>query len=263
MKNIPEDNLAYPGLIKLATNEGSGFRLNSGSKIYFITAKHVLFSKDGTLKALEATVFCQTKSTRSGKLTSYHIDLGYLQTTGNLFFHKDRDVAAFVIENVSLEKNKKHFTAQTIPGVSLLKAQTSATVNVAKSSVSFIADVCIANDVYLYGYPSSLSLRESPQFDYNVPLLRKGIIAGLNRKKGTLILDCPVYPGNSGGPIIEVRKHPQGDIHYVVGVVSQFVPYETKWVNSGNNLSNSNWENSGYSVAVAMDAVFEMLNIKV
>ena len=44
MRDIPDDNLAYPVLIS-RDNKGvaSGFYLNNGKEVYFVTAKHVLF----------------------------------------------------------------------------------------------------------------------------------------------------------------------------------------------------------------------------
>ena len=45
-----------------------------------------------------------------------------------------------------------------------------------------LLDVLVANEVYLFGNPSSLGIQEIPQLDPFRPLLRKGIVAALNDK---------------------------------------------------------------------------------
>ena len=47
-------------------------------------------------------------------------------------------------------------------------------------------EVLIGNDVIMIGYPKSLNLQLT--FDYDRPLLRKGIIAGRDLKKKKIIL---------------------------------------------------------------------------
>jgi hypothetical protein len=66
------------------------------------------------------------------------------------------------------------------------------------------ADVLISNDVYIFGYPSSVG--HSGQLDHTRPLLRKGIVAGKNEAKNTIILDCPVHQGNSGGLALQIDR---------------------------------------------------------
>jgi hypothetical protein len=66
--------------------------------------------------------------------------------------------------------------------------------------------VLIGNDVIMYGYPTSLGLANILQLNPDRPLLRKGIVAGKNLQQHTLILDCPIYQGNSGGPIFEIDR---------------------------------------------------------
>jgi hypothetical protein len=72
-------------------------------------------------------------------------------------------------------------------------------------------------------------------------------VAGKNQITRTIIIDCPVYPGNSGGPVIEVESQGPISVYKAIGVVTQFVP-GTVW---GNTV------NSGYAVVVPMDRVLE------
>jgi hypothetical protein len=77
-------------------------------------------------------------------------------------------------------------------------------------------------------------------------------VAGQNLEKRSIVLDCPVYPGNSGGPAIEVDPEGLGYRLRVVGVVSEFVPF----ADSAKYISMLS--NSGYSIATPMDFVLEL-----
>ena len=76
-----------------------------------------------------------------------------------------------------------------------------------------------------------------------------------------MLLDCPVYPGNSGGPVLEVENHGLRIEYRVIGVVSEFVPVAENGVNTTFGYTNLNISNSGYSVAVPMDCVFELVDL--
>ncbi|HMG82618.1 MAG TPA: trypsin-like peptidase domain-containing protein [Ferruginibacter sp.] len=264
MRNIPDDNLAYPVLITLNTGfAGSGFQLNSGTNTYFITAKHVLFDNNSKIKGASATLICQSKDIDDDSTTILSIDLTKLKLAGQIFTHPTKDVAAIAIGHMINLNEKEGYTTKTIDGVSVTQNSKTPIVSVdGEKSVAFLKDVLISNDIFLYGYPSSLGLRQSPKFDYEKPLLRKGIVASVNKIQGTIILDCPVYYGNSGGPVVQVRNEGAHIKHDVIGVVSEFIPYSENWKNQSNGITHTEISNSGYSVAVAMDFVYEMLNIK-
>ncbi len=59
----------------------------------------------------------------------------------------------------------------------------------------------LVEDVIVVGFPGSIGLKQSPQFDYEKPLLKRGAIASISNNFNTFIIDCPVYFGNSGGPV--------------------------------------------------------------
>jgi hypothetical protein len=80
-------------------------------------------------------------------------------------------------------------------------------------------------------------------------LLRKGIIAGKNDVLKAIILDCPIFYGNSGGLVIEVETMSLGNINYkAIGLITNFIPYNKIWL-----------QNSGYSIVVPMDFVEELI----
>ncbi len=262
MRNTPEDNLAYPVLIVLESgSSGSGFQLNTDENMYFITAKHVLFDNKGNLLADKAEITCQSKDINDDTTTVFSVNLKDLNNSKNVYSHQSKDVAAFRIGKVETNKNGNNYTCTPIPGVDVKQTGKTGPISVAKETPIMIDQVLVANDIYLYGYPLSLGLKNSPQFDYNKPLLRKGIVASINKKEGTIILDCPVYYGNSGGPVVQVTREQGNSRHSVIGVVSQFIPYAEDWINQSNRIVHTEISNSGYSVAVSMDYVYEMLGI--
>jgi hypothetical protein len=91
--------------------------------------------------------------------------------------------------------------------------------------------------------------------------LRAGIVAGVNPSTKTLVIDCPVYGGNSGGPVLEMdRPDARGIRLRIIGVVTQFVPAVVPTLKSdGTPSGDVVVTNSGYAVAVAMDSVLELV----
>lgn len=98
MRSTPEDNLAFPVLINLNNgSSGSGFLLNTGSKVYLITAKHVLFANNN-LRGTSATLIYQTKDINDDTTTNIQIDLNVLRLAGQVFLHQTKDVCALPLE---------------------------------------------------------------------------------------------------------------------------------------------------------------------
>lgn len=108
----------------------------------------------------------------------------------------------------------------------------------------------------VFGYPTSLGLQQFPQLDPMRPLLRKGIVAGTNPASRFLVLDCPVYFGNSGGPVLEVDRQGFGEKLSIIGVVDQYVPFVQQA--GSQTIAMQVQTNSGYSLAIPMDSVLEL-----
>jgi hypothetical protein len=250
-RDIPDNNLAYPVLILTDKKlMGSGFYLNAQNSIYLVTARHVLFDPNSGGPLFQRHILCRSYSSdpldQSPNLLS--LDLSALQTSGNLKRHATADVLAIRIGNLS------DGTLQTIEGVEFKAFAKTDLLAVDLKGVKPFDQVLVGNQVFVFGYPVSIGAQQSPQFDYEKPLLRKGIIAGKNDKVGTLILDLPVYKGNSGGPVLEVETEGFGKKFRIVGVVVERVPA----ILTGEDVGIIT--NSGYSVAVSMNPVLELLS---
>lgn len=257
MRAIPDDNLAYPVLLKFNTgSQGSSFLLEANQTMFLITAKHVLFDDKGGLRGNSIDIIVPTKDIDDNSVHTFSVDLTVLSPMA----HESSDVAAIELGKLEKHEEDSGYKITVNNGVIKTGNGSSKMVHVAAQSVKLLNEVLISNDIFLYGYPTSLGIKNSPQFDYNKPLLRKGIVANVYKNHGTIIIDCPVYYGNSGGPVTEVEQNGVSGFHYrVIGLVSQFIPFVEEWVNTKNKLVNTEFENSGYSVIVAMDKVFELI----
>jgi V8-like Glu-specific endopeptidase len=259
VRAIPDDNLAYPVLITLKSgSQGSGFFLNASKASFLVTARHVLFKQNtDDLLDSDAEILSYAKDPKDNGKNEFTLDLKALKQNGEIKRHADRDVAVI---RIGIENKSGQRTLNATNGISLRQMAKSGILGVAESTVKRYADVLTANQVFIFGYPTLLGLKEIPQIDYLRPLLRSGIVAGTNDQRKALIIDCPAYGGNSGGPVLEIEQEDRGRRMWIIGVVSQFVPAVEKWVNVPHGYTNTNFYNSGYTVATPMDFVLELVS---
>ncbi len=257
MRAIPDDNLAYPILISIGNAYGTGFYLQLETEVYLITAKHVLFDKNKNLISSNCKLLSYPKDVNASGKINVDLELDKLNSDGNILTHKNKDVCAVKVFN-------NHSTSQPINGVKYNDTSGQGITCVTPGTSKKLDEVLVSNETITFGYPKSIGLREQPQFDFERPLLSKGIVANKYPQKGTIILDTCVHPGNSGGPVLEIeRDYQKNKIKYkVIGVISEFIPVLETWQNNFYGYQNTRLTNSGYSVAVAMDHVLELVGIK-
>ncbi len=262
-QTIPETCLRYPVLFTQENGTtASGFYFNHKHKaLYFVTAGHVLFGKNydpkkPELKSDRAVLLSYPAPVSIKESVQLILDLKTLKENGSIKVHSEQDVA---IIKITAKKNRST-TAALSKGVQMAEGFKGSLLSAGIDATKLYKDVKISNDVFIFGYPTSLGIEVHPQIEFHKPLLRKGVVAGKNSKNRTIILDCPVYYGNSGGPCVEVEeKGPLNKTFSLIGVVSEFVPFEEKWVNLKYGLVNSGIENSGYSIIVPIDYVIDLI----
>jgi len=257
---IPDDNLAYPVLIKIGPGNGSGFFLHTATSGYLVTAKHVFIDPaTGNLRADRAELISYAKNPKDQSRNVLELDLLKLKESGNLIAHPSEDVAvAKLTSGVPLNQGQqKDLTVAFNDSVKAKESAPGGLLAVSLDTVKTFDEVLAGNDIVLFGYPNSIGLRESPQLDPMRPLLRKGIVAGLNPAKKSIIVDCPSYPGNSGGPVLQIERQFTTSKFGIIGVVIEYVPFvEPVQVarTSGAALANS-----GYSIVAPIDFVLELV----
>jgi len=258
---IPDDNLAYPVLITLKNGStGSGFYLNTDKAVYLVTAKHVLFDP-ATQKlldvALELLSYSKDPSDSTRNLVT--LDLSVLQSDGNVKPHPSEDVVVVKVSTVVADNltpgtgGTKSFSSAAVPGVIFKEQAKGGLLGVGLDTVKRFDQVLTGNEVMVFGYPTSIGLQQLPQIDIHRPLLRKGIVAGTNPQKRSIIIDCPTYFGNSGGPVVELDREAFKTEFSVIGVVVQYVPF------ADVGRSFMMLSNSGYSVVTPMDVVLDLV----
>jgi hypothetical protein len=202
-RSIPDDNLGYPALITGPNFTGSGFYLNTNNAIFFVTAKHVLFDrKTGKLLSNTVEVRSYSKDPADRNPNVLELDLTALEVKA----HATQDIAVVKILNFGEVKPSTTAPAYAtvLPGVQIKAVNSRGIVGVGPDVVKLFDHILVGNNVILFGYPTSLELKELAQLDPLRPLLRRGLVAEQNFEKRSVVLDYPVYPGNSGGPVVEI-----------------------------------------------------------
>ena len=119
--------------------------------------------------------------------------------------------------------------------------------------------------VFTLGFPMGLAGDEK-----KYAIVRGGVVARLDQeiveKTGGFLIDCAVFPGNSGGPVIlPTEMHtlgpdesPRRRVH-VIGIVSGYLPYEDVAVSAQSRTPRVSFvENSGLATVVPLDAVHDL-----
>jgi len=259
LRSLPDNSLYLPVLAEIAKSTpeggygyGSGFFLKADSDLYFVTAKHVLFTPRGEMLGNEITLFSYPKDSYTVQPRLMKIDLQVLSAKGHVKSHPTRDIALIRIGKLIEDGTKADYLPEVVHlGNTSLPLATADLGIVRKYN-----EVLVGDEVITFGYPVSLGLG-SQQLDPSRPLLRKGIIAGLNPLQQTIILDSPSFGGNSGGPVLEREWEGVGYRFFLIGVVTAFVPYAIR--DSNGHETGAKSFNSGYSIAVPMDYVLELV----
>jgi hypothetical protein len=119
--------------------------------------------------------------------------------------------------------------------------------------------------IFTLGFPMGLAGDEK-----KYAIVRGGVVARLDReiveKTGGFLIDCAVFPGNSGGPVIlptemhtlGPHESPRRRVH-VIGIVSGYLPYEDVAISAQSKTPRVSFvENSGLASVVPLDAVHEL-----
>ncbi|MFZ2150308.1 MAG: trypsin-like peptidase domain-containing protein [Minisyncoccia bacterium] len=267
MRQIPDDNLKYPVLVRtLIKNDkgedithlmGSGVFFLSDKSFYFATAKHVLYNEKGLLNYSIISLTYYGKNTDLAN--EMELNLLNLEKEHLILVHKSADVVIIKIGKDEKAPQSKEGHMDFSSTAIQMKIENGSMVCVVGTKQ--FKEVMIANDIFLLGYPSSL--KSNGEIDVLRPLLRKGIVAGKNKLKKTIIIDSPVYQGNSGGPVFEKENTDSGFEIRLIGLVTQMVPFleitETTSLHYQYKYKNISWENSGYAVVVPVDFIFELI----
>lgn len=253
---------------------GTGMLYYDSTSIYLITARHNFYqevsSKGKTLFLLKDSrckLITYPRDIKFAKSDSLECDLVILEKKGLLKYDSMNDVATIKLAELSI-LDSTYQSINYLDGIKRLDKSGTFIQGFIIDEVKRIEELNIGDEVALFGFPRAIGLKRNPQYDFNRPLLRKGTIAGLNNSKRTFILDCEVYQGNSGGPVLryyyKFEAYKGGFIRSIrselIGIISQFIPLEEKWKSLNYGMTNIEWDNSGYSVIVPIDYAIDLIN---
>lgn len=217
---------------------------NQNSDI-FTKAFEELYANSQDLKLIVGKIILRSSapSRFGGGVNEIELDMTKLFNDKHVRYHPTRDVAYVKIGIPKNVAGQEQLTL--VDGAS--KKQGAGIIGIAGKHVKLLKDINVGSQAVVFGYPTTIT-EVDPWLDVDLPLLRKGIVAGVNKDLKAIILDCPVYGGNSGGLALAIEDTLTTGFKYsAIGVVTNFVPYRKEW-----------FQNSGYSVVVPMDFVEEL-----
>jgi len=250
---FPQMDSGYPACALYLEGKGgigTGFFVSDSAFLYLVTAGHVLSNINYYSDTL--LILSYPRNPSETKADTIKVILSTFKKENRILYHNNYDVVL-----LPFGKNVK----VTFSGVTYFDGvyrygNISSINHFPIKEFKKFSEINIADECYLFGYPVSVGDPRDPQFIYSRPLVRKGIIAGKNLIKNTLIIDCPVFQGNSGGPVSVV----QGLNLYLVGLTIQFIPFLDEWENRKfKGLYNTEVENSGLGVVIPVDYILELI----
>ena len=253
---LPEDNLAYPVQLLVPGGGGTGFFVRRDRELFLVTARHVMVDPlNGQLRSRELTLRALSKDVKETAVTVMHVNAVQLQESQQIRFDDVRDVA--VLHLAALKTDGMN----TTPGVVVTERSKAGIIVAPFDYLTRYAEVDISSQIFMLGYPS-VGVTGSVQIDRARPLVRRGIVAGLNSALKTIIIDAPVNHGNSGGPVVQLSRTNRLRI---IGIATQFVPVpeDVLSLNPAEAADSVRTVvalgNSGYGVVASADAIIDLI----
>lgn len=257
---LPEDNLAYPVQVLTQGGGGTGFFVRRERNLFLVTARHVLINPTTEqLWASESTLRALSKDIKEPAVTVMHLNLGQLQDERQIRTDAVRDVAVVGLGALTSDG------MNTTPGVVVTDRAKGGIIVAPFEYLTRYAAVDISSQIFMLGYPS-IGVTGAAQIDRTRPLVRSGIVAGINAALKTIIIDAPVNHGNSGGPVLQLSRTNRLRI---IGIATQFVPVpeDVLPLNPGSASGPAGSSsptmlalgNSGYGVVASADAIIDLI----
>ena len=232
---------------------GSGFLFRAPQGVFLVTARHVVFNADGGLWDNRLVVGPQVRPGGVPGSPPLTLDLPLLQSLGELRSHPRLDAAVI---RLARPANSGAGPAEIVDGVLATGDGPIGTWDgllTAGDCLPF-ASVSEGAGAMLVGFPVSLTaILTTPGGQADIPLLRRGTVAGRYPGGPLIITDIPSLPGNSGGPVAQ-QTDDAGHQWKLIGLLSGLI---AKHVGSGTNDFEIH---TGYSLVVPMDVVLEVIH---
>jgi V8-like Glu-specific endopeptidase len=174
------------------TIRGTGILLADGNKIYLVTAKHLIKATENAANNVETiNDLISIKTNVDNKASN---DIGLMNLSENrvnlqpfIFSSDQNDIGIISFQKESYK-----------PILAYLKLEGCVPITV--QSISNADDTSTGDEILTVGFPA---LQGN---DHNSSIATKGTIASNSKTAPFFIANLNVYPGNSGGPVIENNK---------------------------------------------------------
>jgi len=253
--NLIESNIQSTVIINTGVTEGSAILVRDTSRIFLVTAKHCLYKSldnDSIFISNTAEITFYSKNFKDDKQNYILLDLSQLRKNNLLRSDKHLDICVVNIAKVDSGGGIKYNDGVHRMGQSVKYDQ----YYLSDESIVRKKDIFLGENIFLVGFPGSLGLKQIPQFDYEMPLLKRGAIASTSNKYNTIIIDCPVYHGNSGGPVFLERINFESYKIRLIGIVVEFIPLIMPTVSQNDLIT----ETSSYAVVVPIEYALNLMN---
>ena len=233
----------------VGVDEGLDSQGNSHYTTYLVTNKHVVQGQ----KAI-----CVQYNVNNGTLKQQI----QLEANGNRLYSEHSvpgvDIVAIGIDFLPAIQNGAFFN------IFVLDKDTLSLADMRKTGV------CEGSFAYSIGFPIGISGALASNA-LKAPVCRMGCISKIEHlyhqtADHAYLIDCSVYPGNSGGPIINrpefitLANTPVNHGSKLIGIVSGYLPYEDMLISrqTGKNMMITD-ENSGLATVFSVDRIKEAI----
>jgi len=247
--NLIEKNIQSTVLINIGSISGSAILVQDTLlRLHLITAKHVIFNPQNNflnINSNEAKVHFYAQNFKSDSINHITLNLDKLLQSGMVRKDSLIDIAVITIAQIEKSGAIRYFDGVSRSG----RPVNYTPYPIWNETTTSVENLYLGEDVLVVGFPSSLGLRQSPQFDYNKPLLKRGSIASVSDNFQTFVIDCAVYRGNSGGPVFLERKSFDKYSLRLIGIVVEYIPL----INPTVTKKDVYIETSSYAVVVPIE----------
>ena len=171
---IPEEYAKYPVMITLDTgSSASGFYFHDNQRgIYFVTARHVLFEsgQEGRVKKPRAARALLLSYPAEDAETPIFMELNLpkLWQDGALILHGSQDIVLVRLGTIATHGAVREIalSAGVLRKAFSGKEMTGTILGANPDMIKKVPKVSIGNEVFLFGFPTSLGIQDYPQIDY-------------------------------------------------------------------------------------------------
>jgi hypothetical protein len=245
-------------LAQFTNSSGSGFYIRDSTDVYFATARHVVLNPNTNIPYGDSlTLISYREDVENDDKIVLKVSIKSALSSGNLKFDPATDILIIKIATLHFINSSGFASVNYMPFC--FRSGTSSRINSwSIENILKFESIEAGREIYIIGYPQSLGLQG--KFDLDRPLYRRGIIAGKDKKFHRIIGDAAVYFGNSGGMVLELYYDKNGaPSMQLIGLVSEYIPFNDRLFDLQGNLRNVDLKNSGYSVIVPADEIIDMV----